>query len=294
MAREKDTRLRIAKPDIIGLFETLPKRVFDRSEIATILEENRDYWRLTASTGRNYFITYLIQNTPLTEHRFDFPNAPRLKYTWGNLSPLEVVITLDENAYCSHLTAMFVHNLTEQIPRSIYLNVEQPAKSTQTGSLTQDSIDAAFKRPQRVTKNVAEYEGYRVYLLSGKFTDNAGVVRIMDPNGVTLRVTNIERTLIDIVVRPAYAGGPSNILKAYEMAAGLASVNKMTSLLGELAYTYPYHQAIGFYLDRSGSYSEAATELMRKFKIEFDFYLVHGMKEMDYDEKWHLYYPKGL
>ena len=89
MAREKDTRLRIAKPDIIGLFETLPKRVFDRSEIATILEENRDYWRLTASTGRNYFITYLIQNTPLTEHRFDFPNAPRLKYTWGNLSPLE-------------------------------------------------------------------------------------------------------------------------------------------------------------------------------------------------------------
>lgn len=294
MKDDRDTRLRIAKPDIIKILESQPKRVFDRGEISALLEENREYWRLSASTGRNYFIRYLIQNTPLTEKRFNFPNAPKLKYAWGDISPLEVVMTLDQKAYCTHLTAMFIHNLTEQVPRTIYLNVEQPAKPTREASLTQERIDAAFKRPQRVSKNVADFEEYRVCLLGGKFTDNAGVVEMTDTNGTPVRVTNIERTLIDIVVRPAYAGGSSTVLTAYEKAAGIVSVNKMTAMLGKLNYTYPYHQAIGFYLEKSRAYSESAVELMNKFKIEFDFYLVHGMKEMDYDEKWHLYYPKGL
>ncbi len=59
-------------------------------------------------------------------------------------------------------------------------------------------------------------------------------------------------------------------------------------------YTYPYHQAIGFYLERSGGYSQSQLDLLRQFDIQYDFYLAHQMKEMDYNEKWRLFIPKGF
>ena len=62
-----------------------------------------------------------------------------------------------------------------------------------------------------------------------------------------LRFTNLERTLIDATVRPVYAGGVFEVRKAYELAKEKVSVNRLAALLQKLDYTYPYHQAIGFY-----------------------------------------------
>jgi hypothetical protein len=110
-----------------------------------------------------------------------------------------------------------------------------------------------------------------------------------------LRLTDIERTLIDIAVRPFYAGGVAEVLTAYERAGGRASVNRLAGMLRKLAYVYPYHQAIGFYLEAAGSYDWNAIELFRGgFEYEFDFYLTYGMEETEYVPSWHVYVPKGL
>jgi hypothetical protein len=61
-----------------------------------------------------------------------------------------------------------------------------------------------------------------------------------------------------------------------------------------LAFTYPYHQAIGFYLEHSGAYRESQIELLRQFPMEFDFYLTHAMREKKYVKKWRLYVPDGF
>lgn len=107
-------------------------------------------------------------------------------------------------------------------------------------------------------------------------------------------VTNIERTLIDIVVRPVYSGGIFEVARAYDVAFSQFSVNRLASYLKRLHYTYPYHQAIGFYMERTGKYSETQLALLRQFDIEYDFYLAHKLKETQYIDHWKLFVPKGV
>ena len=101
------------------------------------------------------------------------------------------------------------------------------------------------------------------------------------PDEEKIRVTDIERTLIDVTVRPIYAGGVFEVLK-------------LAATLKKLDYIYPYHQAVGFYLERAGVYRESSISLLKKFGFKYDFYLMHQIKEKEYSKKWRLYFPKGL
>ncbi len=103
-------------------------------------------------------------------------------------------------------------------------------------------------------------------------------------------MTSLERTLIDIAVRPAYSGGVGEVEKAYERAKETVSVNKLNAMLKKLKFIYPYHQAIGFYMEKAG-YRDAQLNLMKAHPFEFDFYLNYVMQEREYAPTWRLYYP---
>jgi predicted transcriptional regulator of viral defense system len=178
-----------------------------------------------------------------------------------------------------------------QIPKTIYFNVEQPA-SPGGGDLSQERIDRVFKGRCRVTTNFITFRNLKIYKLNGANTERLGVVPIQTSEGENIHATNVERTLIDAVVRPIYAGGIAEVGEAFKAAAGRVSVKRIASYLRKLNYTYPYHQAIGFYLERAGDYKEAEIALMRKFPMEFDFYLNYQIKNPVHNEKWRLWVPQ--
>lgn len=293
------SRIQIARPDIIQFFDASPRKIFHLADIARILNEQRAFWRLTQSTTTADFIQYLKDSGKLSVFNFPFPPPYKKKnvYAWGAVSFYEVVQGISSKCYFSHYSAVKIHGLTEQSPKTFYINEEQRLESWLAGKLTQSTIDAAFRRPVRVTKRIAETNDYRVVFLNGKNTANLGVVEQEFHAGNNsfgrLRVTNIERTLIDITVRPANAGGVAEVLKAFELARENVSVNRLAATLKKLAFIYPYHQAIGFYLERAG-YKSSALDLFRGIPREFDFYLEHGLKENDYSKDWRLFIPKWL
>jgi hypothetical protein len=288
-------RIKIAKPDILGLLEALPVKVLRQSDIAKILDENRSFWRLTQSLTVNEFIEFLLNQSKLRKLEFRFPHRKETRYVWGKVPLYELVGSLKPKAYFSHYTAIYMHELTEQIPKTIYLNQEQTPKPTPIAEPTQESIDAAFRRAQRKTKNCTTYLDYRICVLNGKHTNQLSVIQSTAPDGATVRVTGLERTLIDITVRPEYAGGPFEVLKAYRLAKEKdISVNRLVATLKKLTYIYPYEQAVGFYLDRSGVYPKSVLRLLQKDDFKLDFYLTHQMRDTDYSERWRLFFPKGL
>jgi len=210
----------------------------------------------------------------------------------------EVMLTLKPNCHFSHYSAMQLHGLTEQVPKTTYINFEQQLASNPTGELAQKNIDAAFRRPVRTTKYIAETDQFRVCILNGKNTGYLGVEEIDHrPAGggrkFKIRLTGIERTLIDVAVRPVYSGGVFEVFKAYRLARETVSVNKLAAMLQKLRFIYPYHQVIGYYLERSG-YRSTQIDLLRRFPMEFDFYLEHNMKQTEYVKAWRLYVPKGF
>ena len=294
------TRLQLARKAILTVFDGHDSHVFRRRDLELILSQNRAEWRLAMHTTVTEFIGYLTKSGKLRRLDFPFPHRKEIRYTWGDVQLSVVLMTLKSHCYFSHYTAMHMHDLTEQEPKTIYVNFEQPPKPAPVGGLVQERIDAAFARKPRMSKNIARFKRIRVCLLNGKHTGYLGIEsRDVSTGGdggqSVIRVTDIERTLIDITVRPFYAGGVGEVLKAYRLAAPKVSMNRLAGLLSQIAYVYPYHQAIGFYLERSGAYKASLIDVFRrKFARDFDFYLTYNMDSARYDERWRLFVPQGF
>lgn len=291
----KTTRFNIAKPDIIKLFDSYRKNVFTYSDISMILDQNRDFWRLPQNMSTKKFISVLQEKTKLNVHKFSFPSFNKQIYIWGESSVFNILPALKPDAYFSHYSAMYIHNLTTQLPKTYYLNVEQSPKPRipSNTSLTQEKLDFAFSRKPRASNNIAKYNDSRVCLLNGKNHNNLGIMNIeIDEHEVP--VTDIERTLIDITVRPNYAGGVFEVLSAFRNAKGQTSLNRIQSYLNKMDFIYPYHQAIGFYLSKAGLYSNDKLSLLKKKPIKLNFYIGHRLPNLKLDKNWKVYYPSDM
>lgn len=221
-----------------------------------------------------------------------FPYRRETRYLIGQVDLLDLVQSLASDGYFTHFTALALNNLTEQTPKTIYFNVEQRASGGE-GQLTQEALNRAFKAEPRMSSNVVEYKGTRIVRVSGRNTGRLGIVEVARPDAAALRVTDIERTLIDATVRPAYSGGIAVVARAFEIAKPRVSVGRLVAYLRELHYVYPYHQAIGFYMERAG-YGEPLLNLLEQFPIQHDFYLQHAMRSPSLNERWRLFVPKGF
>jgi predicted transcriptional regulator of viral defense system len=287
-ARETESR-------IIEALQQDGRKVFAPQDLAKLFDLHREDWSLLAGVTLDQFILYLETNFGFRKVILSGPTHQKsfTRYLGQNPSPLEVASSLRASAYLCHASAVLVHGLTEQLPKVLYVNYEQSVKPRPTGALTQESMDRAFRGRQRESTFAFLYEDYTLILLSGKNTKRLEVQTKRLPEGGKVDVTSLERTLIDIAVRPNYAGGVHQVLDAYRAAKPLLSVGKLLSTLKQLDYIYPYHQAIGFYLERAG-YPEKQWSRLHQLGAEFNFYLTHGMKEMDFDARWRLFHPKGL
>jgi predicted transcriptional regulator of viral defense system len=288
------TRLSIARTDIFKALDALPSRVLRQGDIGALLEREREFWRLTKSTTVRGFTAYLLETGKLHRVHLSLPHRAETLFVWREASPLAIACAAKRGAYLCHYSAMRHHELTLQVPEVYYANHEQRPVPPPTGGLTQRAIDNAFRGQQRQSANQCDFLGKRLCLVNGKHTGRLGVVEAADEFGQTYSVTGLERTLIDITVRPYYAGGVAEVLQAFRSAADRVSLNRLSALLERLDFVYPYRQAIGWYLDRSGAYRPAQMDLFRQSPFEFDFYLTYGMTDREYSADWRVHFPAGL
>lgn len=295
------TRIQIAKPDIVAEFSQHGP-LFRPRELSAIFKARRENWRLAKSMSLTEFTRFMLEKTDLRKVSYNFPNRMVSGYTWGDMPMLESLLGLVDGSYLSHFTAMRIHGLTEQLPKTVYVSKEKPKGScSQTvGEIfEQDAIDAAFKHQPRISHNeitLPDGQG-RVMMLESTYQAGAGITS-KDVNWgggrpLKLRYTDLERTLIDVAVRPFYAGGVFEVAKAFENARGDLSGNAMLAMLKRMGFSYPYHQAIGYYLERSG-YKATVVDLYRRLPMERNFYLTHAMESVRYIPRWRLFVPEGF
>lgn len=201
----------------------------------------------------------------------------------------EVIGLVNEKGYFTHLSALYLNGLIELEPTAIYFNVERSKKNVNT-PISQEGVDRAFSKPARLSNNLYENENLSLYILNSQFTERLGVFK----NKSKVRFTDLERTLIDCTIRPQYSGGIESVLNAYKLAKEKIDLQKLRFYLDKLAFSYPYEQAIGFYLDKAG-YDIQEQNLfytMNRYKIRF--YLTHDMHNPIYNAKWNIYVPNEI
>lgn len=282
-----------AKSEVIQFFDKHPKSIFSYRDMSNILSQGQRYWHLPSTYNVRKFIENALNEINLKEETITFPYRSYKRYIWKNVSKYKLYLSLVKDSYFSHQTALFLHQLIDVKPSIIFLNSEQSKKPKLKGKLSQEGITLAFENRQRTTNNIAKFKDDTIFLLNGKYTNKTGIIKLKSVHG-DLETTNLERTLIDIVVRPDYADSPKQILLAYKKAKNNLSVGKILKTLKRLSFIYPYHQAIGFLLEKSGLNDPDILKPFKKLGLDFDFYLARQMKNPDYSKEWRLYYPKDL
>ncbi len=266
-----------------------------KKDLGHILTVKGHSWKLRGAINTENFVRLLKENQ-LKEIKLTSPHYEKTytRFSWGDeVSIYQLGLLLKSHSYLSHYTAMYLNGLTDQVSKTIYVNSEQSPKPHGDVSLGQSRIDIAFNGKPRTSKYIFNYEGWNICILSGKNTNNLGVEKVKRSKNETLSVTNIERTLIDIAVRPVYSGGINKVQMVYQRAKDKISVKKLVAMLKKINYVYPYHQVIGFYMQRAG-FDEASLDLLKKMGLKYDFYLDYKMKKKKHTKEWRLYYPNNL
>ncbi len=284
----------LSRNHVSELIEKRSRRVFKESDLKELLFELQTERNVATGVKLHDLVEFLLSETSF--RRVPLAAGPYpgvVRYVWIEASPYELGMSLRPGAYLTHATAAFLHGLTEHVTRTVYCNKEQTPKGPPDSSLTQDALNRAFSREQRSSRYIFKAEGWEYVLLSGKYTGGLEIGSVEDVHGVPIPVTKLERTLIDLVVRPAYAGGVLQVLECFREARGSVSTRVLLRTLKLLEYLYPYHQALGFYMEHAG-FDERSLASLRDLGLNYDFYLAHGMAEKRYDESWRLFVPKGL
>lgn len=291
----RPSRLNLAKEEIFSVFAKAPRKTYSKAQLADVLLQNRGTWHLAKHTNSLDFITFLTKQGNLRAHKFrsKIYGHEITRYSWGTLSPLEIALSIKPRSYLCHGTAVMLNGLGKLNTKTIFLNAEQSVKSSSEGSLTQDGIKRAFAGKQRQSNLIYNCDGVSIIMISGKNTNRLAVEERAGPAAEPIQVTNLERTLIDIVVRPAYAGGITQVYKAYRAAKDRVSVDRLLAILKKLHYMYPYHQSIGFLMQEAG-FSEKNYVKFRALGLNHDFYLAHGLQKLEYSKDWRLFYPKDF
>jgi hypothetical protein len=269
--------------------------VFRERELAQILQQQRVSWHLKAGTRVLDFIDLLLGATPLRAVALQPTAQARPLYCWGKVTVFEMAQHLRPRAYLSHHSALFLHGLVDLPLQRLYVNQEQSAKPpVKLPILTQTELDEAFARPVRLAQIQLSYGDYVIVQLQGKWTNRLGVIERKHRAAGLVALTSLERTLLDVTVRPEYAGGVSQVAQAYQRAADRVSISRLLTLLAKLSYRYPYHQAVGFYMARAGNYPPDQLELVRELGTELNFYLAHELRAPAYNTQWRVFYPADI
>ena len=285
-----------ARSQIKTRVQSLEPDILKQVDMSNLLEQEREQWELPKGMNGPTFTKKLVEAKLIREHAFPFPNRSERRYAKPNVPMLAVLQSLRHDSYYTHASAMQVHGIMSEAVKDIYLNFEQPEH--QRGDLPEQSrIDAAFKGNPRRTNNVIHRESGDITMLNGMQTGSLGVeeqyVSMLDAEPAAIRVTNLERTLIDITLRPYYAGGVEEVLLAFQRARDRVKVTQLVRYLTKLNYVYPFHQAIGWYMQKSG-YSDKQLKSLRLLPKHRRFYLTHKMQAPVLDEAWQIFVPSHM
>lgn len=290
----RSSSLVLASDPIQTVFNNSLKSVYSSSDLADLIMQHQPAWKLAARVGVPQLVRFLRgRGLQLHELRCEKYDSSLVRYTWGPPQVYELALSINHRGYLSHASAMEVHGLSEVSRSTTYLNIEQSPKPDNVSQLSQEKINAAFLRPQRSSRMIFSSKTASILIVSGKSTNRLGVEEVQRNSGPPLTVSNIERTLIDIVVRPAYAGKLSEILQAYRLARGRFDPASLTRMLQELRYAYPYHQSIGFLMEKAG-YLPRDYEPLQDLGIKWNFHLGYRINQPAYSQKWRLFHPSEL
>lgn len=262
---------------------------FSIVNLRDIFYSKKEEWEIAEYRNVHHFISFLLKEDILIEIKLSREKTIYIKPGFNNFN---ISKAIKKDSYLAYFSAVSIHNLTFQIPKIVYSCVDRIYFNlNNTSELKQESIDKSFSKPQRVSNNFYTYNSFKFYFFEKKM--ELKEIGITHDYKTDIKYTDLERTLIDIAIKPMYAGGVFEVLEAFKKAKEILDVSKMKHYLDQLNYIYPYDQVIGFYLE-CAEYDINKINVFYKKEKKLSFYLTHNIANKEFSKKWKIYYPLGF
>lgn len=218
---------------------------------ATQLTEpgERRWTQMPHSTADTAPVLRRMQNIGTLE---PIPSAPGCYVVHGpfaghlQLRELEVLLELNPYTVVTHYSALEHHSLTLDQPKVITAWSGGKESMTPLGTSVEEWMEIDLPKANWPTKVASQ----RVNWFRRRFDPAFGVVQDYD-GYIPIRVTDRERTLIDSLQAPDYAGGIVNVLRAWSRGVHFVKIDKIVD------YTERYdvrivRQRVGFVAESLG------------------------------------------
>jgi hypothetical protein len=269
---------------------TLQQSVYSEREICRLIEDYAKAVNDPFDAATEIYLQYMVEKGAIRQIVVDGEKRGVKRYlTRTDASRYEIACSLQRNSYLSHLAAAYFHKLVQEEPAKICISAEGAPREANDDGLGQEKIDMAFEKPQRRSGAKMQWDNNVFLLLKGSYAGGAGIEKRK-----YFSLSSIERTLIDLTVRPAYGGGSVTILEIYKKAIPAFTIGNIFKLLDRLSYKYPYHQSVGFYLSLAGYNNQQELNKLKKMGMDYTFYLDYEMTDTIYSDEWNVYFPKDL
>ncbi len=146
----------------------------------------------------------------------------------------EIAMFLASPAVISHASAMHVHKLISLPPDCIFVSVTNKVSLPRVGG----SSNA-----------VSVINGFRYHFIQVAQQEYFGIQQIW-LDGVQIFVTNLEKTLIDALIKPKYCGDVTGVVAAFKTASSELNLEKLINYAEKCDVAIS--KRLGWHLERNG------------------------------------------
>jgi len=273
--------------NINNILSLAKSRTYNTAQINMFCNELKEKNYIAQSMTHNDFIKRLIE---LQKKQINITMNDKYLSIYSydeNVSENKMLLGFRKKSFFSMSSALNVLGLSDFRDNFIFLSQELSQKNVLevNNSLSQSSIDSAFKKDYRRTHMVGKYEDKHIVFLSPKYTDYYEVIT----NNDGIRVSSVNRAFVEMIVNVQYFKNSKSIIEVFEPLKDKLDLDIIYNVIGKFDFIYPYFQSIGFYLHQIGFTNEELNKFKGKVE-DLQFYTDKKQSNYQYDDYWQMYY----
>ncbi|MEA1915187.1 MAG: hypothetical protein U9N30_07705 [Campylobacterota bacterium] len=244
---------------------------------------------ISKSMSYSMFYDRALNELNMSSHTVSIKGKIKTRYTFLDGKKFNVykfAESLESKSFFSMSTALNIQDISTFRNDFIFISKISTPKYNYNdhNQLTQDSIDSAFKKAPRKTKNYGTKDGKNIVILEPK---SANMNTIINFNGY--KVSSINRTFIEMIVNVQYFKSPKHLIDLFINLKDKIDPKRVCIIIENFDFIYPYQQLAGFYLEKVGFSRKELTYFKKEVK-KFKFYTQKAKSEYQYDSYWQIYY----
>ncbi|MDQ5922191.1 MAG: hypothetical protein QG673_2250 [Pseudomonadota bacterium] len=260
------------------------KHVFKHSELHMLVEDLKTKKLIPQSKSFSAIYEFFI-DIGLIVHILKLNDRVIERYSMQkHVDVYQLANSLKPKSFFSMTTALNLQGYLDVRNNYVFVSSELTPKCVEKTELTQESIDEAYKKPYRMTKNYGEFEDNYIILLSPKNTALVEVIKFND-----YMVSSINRAFVEIVVNMQYFKSSLMVVQLFKPLKLQLDLRCIFIVIQQFGFIYPFYQLFGYILEQIG-FDKSELNIFKAEVNKFKFYTDKNQVDYLYDDYWQVFY----